>query len=307
MVKTTSPVSAVATTVNDHADELAPTASRPIMLTVTYEGVERDVAVFVPASYVSGTTMPLVVALHGNSGDASVMYADNKRIVAHAERDGFIAAFPNGLPLPDKPNSKNYYWSDPINITYMGFLLDELSARYTIDAGRIYFVGFSGGAKLIDRLACDPLISARIAGIGMVAGAIGGKSTEPANARWGVHDPSVTEGCPMSAFLVHGALDEKLPIAGGFGDEGETIVVGFETKLAIWRHCTGALAEAAAQTPALPPSATARAWTNAQTGHAVVAVVDDQLAHHWPNWDLMGAFWSFFQRMPTRAESPCAV
>jgi hypothetical protein len=80
-------------------------------------------------------------------------------------------------------------------------------------------------------------------------------------------------------------------------------VVGFETKVAIWRHFTGALAEAAAQTPALPPSARAHAWTNAQSGHAVVAVVDDQLGHGWPDWDLMGAFWSFFERMPTR-ETP---
>jgi polyhydroxybutyrate depolymerase len=271
---------------------------QPITITLTYEGVERDVAVFVPASYVSGTAMPLVVALHGNSGDASVMYAGNKRIVAHAERDGFIAVFPNGLPR--RPNSNNYYWDDPINLPYMGFLLDELSARYTIDIGRIYFVGFSAGAILINRIACHLEISARIAGIGAVAGKIGSKKTEPFDAPWVILDPSVSGGCAMPAFLVHGALDEILPLEGGFGDEGEMIMVGFETEVAIWRHCTGALAEATTQTPALPPSATARAWTNAQTGHAVVAVVDDQLAHHWPNWDLMGAFWSFFQRMPTR-------
>jgi poly(3-hydroxybutyrate) depolymerase len=301
-----------------------------ITVKLTYAGVERDVVVFVPSSYVPDTAMPLVVALHGNSGDASVMYADNKRIVAHAESDGFIAVFPNGLPRPGKPDSRNYYWTDPINITYMAFLLNELSERYAIDDSRIYFVGFSGGAILIDRLACEPLISARIAGIGTVAGTIGGKMiealwespnttnyghlggnscsamTERAEVVWGFHDPSVTDGCAIPAFLVHGALDEKLPLAGGFGDGGEIIIAGFETEVAIWRHFTGALAEASAQTPALPPSATARAWTNAQTGHAVVAVVDDQLGHHWPSWDLMGALWSFFQCMPARETPPDA-
>jgi polyhydroxybutyrate depolymerase len=266
---------------------------------VTYEGVEREVAVFVPSRYVSGTAMPLVVVLHGGSGDASVMYADDKRIVSHAERNGFIAVFPNGLPKPDKPDSRNYYWGDPINLGYMAFLLDELSARYTIDAGRIYFIGFSGGAKLIYGLASDPLISARIAGIGTVAGEIGGKSLQPADAAWEVIDPSVSGGRAMPAYLVQGAQDTHLPLAGGFDDEGEKIVVGFETKLAIWRNFTGALAEVTTPAPALPPSASARTWTNAQTGCAVVAVVDDQLGHRWPGWDLMGAFWSFFQSMPT--------
>jgi poly(3-hydroxybutyrate) depolymerase len=276
------------------------TPGQPITITLTYAGVERDVAVFVPSNYVPDAAMPLVVALHGNSGDASVMYADNKRIVAHAERDGFIAAFPNGLPLPDKPHSNNYYWNDPVNIDYMAFLLDELIARYSIDDSRIYFVGFSAGAILINRIACRPEISARIAGVGTVAGKIGSKQTEPVDSPWNIHDPSVSGCHAMPAFLVHGALDEKLPIEGGFADEGEMIMVGFETEVATWRLFTGALAEATTPAPALPPSATARAWANAQSGHAVVAVVDDQLAHHWPNWDLMGALWSFFQRMPTR-------
>jgi polyhydroxybutyrate depolymerase len=273
---------------------------RRITITVTHEGVERDVAVFVPSRYVSDAAMPLVVALHGGSGDASVMYAEDKRIVAHAERDGFIAVFPNGLPKPDKPNSKNYYWGDPINLSYMAFLLDELIARYTIDAGRIYFIGFSGGAKLIYGLACDPLISARIAGIGTVAGETGGKSLQPADAAWEMIDPSVSGGRAMPAFLVQGAKDTHLPLAGGFDNEGEKIVVDFETKLAIWRHFTGALAETTYTATTLPPSVSARTWTNPQTGHAVVAGVGDNLAHRWPDWDLMGELWSFFQSIPTR-------
>jgi len=271
-----------------------------ITITLTHEGVERDVAVYVPSSYMPDTAMPLVVALHGGSGDASVMYADDKRIVAHAQHDGFIAVFPNGLPRPNKPDGHNYYWDDPINITYMAFLLNELSDRYAIDAARIYFVGFSGGAQLIYELAGDPQLSARIAGVGTLAGKIGGKQLQPADAAWEIIDPSIGHGSAMPAFLVQGAQDTHLPIDGGFDDEGESILVGFETKVAIWRNFTGALAEATVPTPPLPPNVTVREWTNAQTGHAVVAVVDDQLGHHWPSWDLMGEFWSFFQRMPTR-------
>jgi poly(3-hydroxybutyrate) depolymerase len=286
---------------NDHADGQGPVANGPITLTVSYAGVQREVALFVPSRYVAGAATPLVVALHGGSGDASVMYAEDKRIVAHAERDGFIAVFPNGLPMPDKPDSTNYYWGDPVNLSYMALLLDELQACYSVDASRIYFIGFSGGAKLIYELASDPLLSSRIAGIGTVAGEIGGKPLVPATAPWEVRDPSVTGGRAVSAYLVQGAKDTHLPLAGGFDDDGEKVVVGFETKVAIWRHFTGARDETPYPAAPLPPGPAARAWTNAHTGCVVVAVVDDRLAHRWPEWDLMGAFWSFFQHLRGRA------
>lgn len=276
-----------------------PPAGRRQMITVSYQGAQRDVAIYVPSSYVAGTAMPLVVALHGGSGDSSVMYDPDKNIVAHAERDGFVAVFPNGLPKPDRPNSTNFFWGDPVNIGYMAFLLDELEARYAIDTTRIYFVGFSGGAKLIYTLAAEPRISARIAGVATVAGEIGSKLVEPPTSSWVIIDPSITGGTAMPAFLVQGGRDQRLPAAGGYDHDHEQIHVGFETKTAIWRHFTGAHSELL-YSGALPPHVTARVWNNGCTGHAVVALVDDDLAHSWPNWDVMDVMWSFFQSMPPR-------
>ncbi|HEY0607221.1 MAG TPA: PHB depolymerase family esterase [Herpetosiphonaceae bacterium] len=286
----------------DLITEPATSDARRITITVSFAGVEREVAIFIPSSYVADTAMPLVFALHGGSGDASVMYAPDKRIVAHAERDGFIAIFPNGLPRSNKPHSQNYFWDDPINQSYMAFLMDEISTRYTIDPSRIYFIGFSGGAKLIYNLACDPQISARIAAIATVAGAIGGKPVEPAAAPWTIIDPSITGGVAMSAYLVQGRNDRHFPIEGGFDNKGEWILVGFATKVAIWRHFTSAHDETA-YPGTLPANVSAQTWTNPNSGHNVVAVVDDGLAHHWPHWDVMGEIWRFFQAMPPRQSS----
>jgi poly(3-hydroxybutyrate) depolymerase len=281
-------------------DEARSTAGRQVTITVTYGGTQRDIAVFVPSRYAPPTALPVVVALHGGGGDASVMYAPDKGIVAHAEQDGFIAVFPNGLPKPDRPNSTNYFWDDPINIGYMAFLLDQMSARYAIDTRRIYFVGFSGGAKLIYRLAADPLLSPRIAAIATVAGMIGDKRVEPANSPWTMVDPSMSGGSAIPAFLVQGARDRRLPVDGGFDDEGEQITVGFETKIAIWRHFTSAHTEIPYPRP-LPPNVHARTWIDPATEYHVVAVVDTTLAHQWPNdWDAMDEFWRFFDHMPLR-------
>lgn len=279
--------------------EPATSDARRITITVSFAGVEREVAIFVPSSYVAGTAMPLVFALHGGSGDASVMYAPDKRIVSHAERDGFIAVFPNGLPRPNKPHSHNYFWDDPINQSYMAFLMDEISTRYTIDSSRIYFIGFSGGAKLIYNLACDPQTSARIAAVATVAGAIGGRTVEPVSTPWTIIDPSMTGGIPMPAYLVQGGNDIRCPAAGGFDDEGEQILVGFATKVAIWRHFA-ATHDETTYSGTLPPNVSAQTWTNPDSGHSIVAVVDEGLAHHWPHWDLMDEIWRFFQAMHPR-------
>jgi len=279
--------------------EKAATAARLHTLTVTYRSVQREVSVLVPSSYVPGQAMPLVFALHGGSGDASVMYAPGKRIASHAESDGFIAAFPNGLPKPELPNSHNYFWADPVNEGYMAFLMNELIARYTVDDSRIYFIGFSGGAQLIYRIASDPRISARIAAVGTVAGDIGSRAVTAPAEPWEIIDPGVTGGIPMPAYLVHGGRDPNLPIHGGFDGAGERIGVGFETKVAIWRQFTGALAESTYATR-LPPDVTARTWLNNQNGHVVVAVTDETLPHSWPSWDLMAELWRFFQSMPAR-------
>ena len=170
---------AIGSALSAHANAASAAAGRQHTITLEYEGAQREVSIYVPSGYVPGTPMPVVFALHGGSGSAAVMYAPAKRIVAHAESDGFVAVFPNGLPRPTAPNSHNYYWDDPANNGYMAYLIDEISARYSIDAARVYFAGFSGGAKLIYELAADPLISARIAGIGTVAGSIGLKPLEP--------------------------------------------------------------------------------------------------------------------------------
>src|SRR6266508_4436058 len=97
--------------------------------------VERQVAIYVPSGYRAGTAVPLVFALHGGGGDASKMYAPDKRIVGYAESEGFIAVFPNGLPAPGAPaGSDKYYWIDPVNIGFMNHLIDLMTARFTINS-----------------------------------------------------------------------------------------------------------------------------------------------------------------------------
>ncbi|HXF04717.1 MAG TPA: PHB depolymerase family esterase [Blastocatellia bacterium] len=270
-------------------------------ITVPYEGVDRSVSLYVPTGYRAGTAVPLVFALHGGGGDASIMYAPDHRIVEYAEREGFIAVFPNGLPRPDAPpNSTNYYWHDPVNIGYMNHLIDLMIARYTVDTHRIYFIGFSGGAQLSYKLAADPQISARIAAIATAAGSIGSKFTDPPTSPWEIIDPSASGGRPLSALLLQGGNDRKLPAEGGFPEDYNEIQLSFQVKVDIFRLFLGATMSSRFTHPLLPSRAQAMAYTNPTTRQAVISILDPVLGHAWPDWNYMGIIWDFFQRVPTR-------
>jgi poly(3-hydroxybutyrate) depolymerase len=263
--------------------------------------VQRQVAIYVPNSYQLGAAVPLVFALHGGGGDASKMYHPEKRIVEYAESQGFIAVFPNGLPKPGAPaGGNNYYWEDPANIDFMNHLINLMMNRFTIDSRRVYFIGFSGGAKLCYRLAADPDISARIAAIATVAGEMGGKLAEPPTSPWEIIDPAATGGVPMSALLLQGGDDKRMPAAGGFDEEFDRISASFQTKVDSWRLFVGARDGVSETLSGAPPRVEAMRYTNPPTGRVVLSALDPELSHKWPEWNFMGAIWDFFERAPTR-------
>ena len=264
--------------------------------------VQRQVAIYVPNSYQPGAAVPLVFALHGAGGDASKMYDPEKRIVEYAESEGFIAVFPNGLPRPDAPaGSDNFYWSDPVNIDFMNHLIDLMTNQFTIDSRRVYFIGFSGGAKLCYQLAADPTISTRIAAIATVAGDMGSKRTDPPTSPWEIIDPAASGGRPMSALLLQGGEDKRLPATGGFEEDFSTIKISFQAKVDSWRLFVGAK-DGTSNTIMFgaPARVESMRYTNPTTGHTVISVLDPALPHKWPEWNLMGAIWDFFERAPTR-------
>ena len=95
--------------------------------TFSYGGTERFYCTYTPAALPDGNQHPLLIALHGGSGNASQMMEDNHGIIAEAEAKGYIAVFPNGLPragcaaLPCLDNN----WSQPDNVFFIAELIDQ--------------------------------------------------------------------------------------------------------------------------------------------------------------------------------------
>ncbi|MFQ5640072.1 MAG: alpha/beta hydrolase family esterase, partial [bacterium] len=147
-------------------------------------GLQREYVVHVPVQYHDDTPVAVVMMFHGGGGAAQNAMEqtgwDDK-----AEQEGFLAVFPQGSrPSPSLPASFSnnpQTWNDGSgrealgavrrnadDVAFVTALLDDLTARFNVDEGRIYAAGFSNGASMVFRVGRT--ISARIAAIACVAG-----------------------------------------------------------------------------------------------------------------------------------------
>lgn len=138
-------------------------------------GVERPVDVFIPSTYDGSTAMPLLVLLHSYSITGS--FADSAfgfRPVA--EERGFILAVPEGTI--DSMGSP--YWNSTLGCCdfdksgvddsgYLRRVIEDIQARWNVDARRIFTIGVSNGGFMGHRMACDH--ADLVSGIVSIAGA----------------------------------------------------------------------------------------------------------------------------------------
>jgi polyhydroxybutyrate depolymerase len=167
-------------------------------------GRTRSYLLHVPPSYNGTRPVPLVVVLHAG-GDHASHLASVTGMSVKADKEGFIAVYPNGT---GRTKSRFLSWNSGSGSSYavrnkvddVGFirtLIERLQNRFQIDANRIFIAGLSNGGKLAYRLACElPNVSA----IAVVA-------------------TPFLEECrpsrPVPVLGLHGTTDRLVPIEGG--------------------------------------------------------------------------------------------
>ncbi len=105
--------------------------------------------------------VPLVVCMHGRGGNAET-FLDISGMTAVAEERGFIVAFPQASMYQQMPPhglrnvllwSANRCKPDMDNVGFIRAMVEDISARRRIDAGRIYCCGQSSGGRMSVELA----------------------------------------------------------------------------------------------------------------------------------------------------------
>lgn len=160
--------------------------------------LERSYQLYRPSS--AGDPAPLVVALHGGWGSGATM-AEQSGFNALADRHGFLVAYPDGVGRSWNAGSC-CAGAQKQNVDDVGFIramVTAIKAAHPVDPARVYGTGFSNGAMMVHRIACDaPELFAAIA---PVAGGIM-VDTCPAKT-------------PMPTLLIQGRKDPRIPWDGG--------------------------------------------------------------------------------------------
>ena len=118
--------------------------------------LKRNYRLYIPSGYQKGKPAPLIVALHGGLGTGKIM-EEQAGISDDADRAGMLVAYPDGIGRGWNAGS---CCGDPMekqvnDVLFMRNLIEDVKSKYSVDARRIYGTGFSNGAMLLHRVACE--------------------------------------------------------------------------------------------------------------------------------------------------------
>ena len=123
-------------------------------LTMKFDGLGRSYSVHLPPQAAGGKPLPVVLNFHGAGSNGKQQEHYSKMDIA-ADRDGFIAVYPDGTGRMDS----HFTWNAGFCCAYAmihriddgGFviaLIGDLAARTPIQQRRIYATGLSNGAMM---------------------------------------------------------------------------------------------------------------------------------------------------------------
>lgn len=191
-------------------------------LTVTVDGAwgrrsiqvpgqgERFFNVYIPSGL--AINAPALFALHGGGGNPDQMAessllntqaAIGKFLVVYPEGSGVVKTFNAGVCCSPADKLK-------INdVKYIDQLIEQMKLDYVISADRIFVTGFSNGAIMSHRLACE--LSSKIAGVAAVSGGSG---------QYDANMNSFFDCNPIKSIRIlqiHASNDRNYPLNGGTG------------------------------------------------------------------------------------------
>ncbi|NGY05271.1 extracellular catalytic domain type 1 short-chain-length polyhydroxyalkanoate depolymerase [Solimonas terrae] len=166
---------------------------------ISFGGNERHYVVHTPDG-IGNRPAPLVVALHGGAGTGAIMESQTG-LDSVADQNGFIVVYPDGIGRAWNAGS---CCATPMkdNVDDVGFVravIADVKHHYAVDTSRVYGTGFSNGAMLLHRIACDaPDTFVAIAPVS------GGPMVSNCNERQ-----------PIPTLLIQGRADPRIPWDGG--------------------------------------------------------------------------------------------
>lgn len=276
-------------------------------------GRTRSYYVHVPPSADPGPS-PVVLSLHGGGGNAR-QHRESTNMDAAANRDGYIAVYPNGSGRLDERlltwNAGNCCAYAQVHgvddVGFMAALLDDLGRRAAIDPRRVYVAGHSNGGMMAHRLGEE--LPGRFAAIASVAGA---------------HVQTAGNGQAVPVLHIHSVDDPRALYGGGLGPPfpltgSRVLHPSVDTALSAWVRRDGCGSTAAEREFRESAGYTARhlVYGNCRDGVEVALWKLARAGHGWPGGrptleallgpstqviDANTEIWRFFSRFSLRRQ-----
>ncbi len=188
--------------------------------TLAFDGMERKYILHIPPGYDPSQPAALVLAYHGISLNAQEMMRISG-FSAQADKDTFFVAYPEGSGTRQSWNGGSCCGEAMLRkVDDVGFtraMIEDIAQQVNIDRSRIFATGFSNGAIMAYRLACD--LADQIAAIGPVSAAPTTISCNPSR--------------PVSVIHFHGDADRLNPYEGGKATGGIELM-SVEDGISLW-------------------------------------------------------------------------
>ena len=168
--------------------------------------LERTYIVHLPKYYDANKTYSLVFSFHGMTDSASGQenYTGMDDISDLAD---FIVVYPNAIAHSWNVGIYGSYSHGIDDVGFVSKMIDTISAKYKIDNRRVYACGWSDGAFMCYRLACQ--LSNRIAAIASVCGSMTDSMVK-----------TCQNSCAVPIIELHGTYDPEVPYWGSATGHG---------------------------------------------------------------------------------------
>ncbi|MFM8344953.1 MAG: alpha/beta hydrolase family esterase [Betaproteobacteria bacterium] len=183
--------------------------------TLAVAWVNRQYRVHVP----TGLTSPkaVVLVLHGGGGEGLNVANTGQHPLSVfrsvADREGFVAVYPGGLPSRDAEanvgwvdcRADNLVASSADDVAFLSALIERLRGEYGLHSTRVFMAGGSNGAQMVHAFAFQR--ADLVAAVATSAGSL------PQVPRAGACTTGPSR--PLPILIAHGTADTQMPWGGG--------------------------------------------------------------------------------------------
>jgi len=262
--------------------------ARDTLYSLRHDGRARTYLVHLPPAYDRAKSWPVVLVFHGGGGHGEQM-AQMTGFSGKADREGFIAVYPNGTGrwqnrflTWNAGNCCAYAYENRVDdVGFVRALIAQLNKDFSVDPRRVYVTGISNGGMMSYRLACE--LSDLVAAAGPVAGA---------------QNIGCRPSGPVSLVVLHGTADLHVRYGGGpplrMADaRNPRVDRPVSEAVAFWARHNGC-----SEKPAVAKrgKVAIESYGGCAAGTAVTLYTLHDEGHTWPG----GTKWAFWADEPSR-------